>query len=198
MTVAAGEKEDLRRRMLRVRAALGEEARRAADERICAHTRALPAFRAADAVFTYLSFGPEVDTRGLICAAHAAGAAVALPRVAGRRILSWHIVDDLAGLVPSPFGMEEPAAAWPTASPTSFRAPVALVPGLAFDGAGFRLGYGGGFYDAFLAGFPGTAIGLVREAQRVESLGALGALEDHDRPVDLIVSEDGAHPAARG
>ncbi|MDY4041966.1 MAG: 5-formyltetrahydrofolate cyclo-ligase [Collinsella sp.] len=195
---AAGEKEGLRRRMLRVRAALGEEARRAADERICAHTCALPAFREADAVFTYLSFGPEVDTRGLIDAACAAGAAVALPRVAGRRALTWHIVRDLEDLVPSSFGMDEPAAASPAASPASFRAPVALVPGLAFDAAGFRLGYGGGFYDAFLAGFPGTAIGLVREAQRVESLGALGALEDHDRPVDLIVSEDGAHPAVRG
>lgn len=198
MTAAAEPKAALRHQMLRVRAALGDGARRSADGRICAAVRALAAFQDADAVFSYLSFGAEVDTRALIRAALEAGAAVALPRVAGRRILTWHIVRGLTGLVRSPFGMDEPAASAPVTSPDAFRAPVALVPGLAFDDAGFRLGYGGGFYDAFLAGFPGTSIGLVREAQRTVSLEALGALDGHDRPVDLVASEEGVRAAGGG
>lgn len=52
--------------------------------------------------------------------------------------------------------------------PAVFACPVALVPGLAFDREGFRLGYGGGFYDTFLPAFPGASIGLIRACQLVE------------------------------
>ena len=66
---------------------------------------------------------------------------------------------------------------------------VAIVPGLAFDCQGFRLGYGGGFYDVFLAGFPGVSIGLCRERQLCASLDDLGVIDPHDRRVDFVVTE---------
>ena len=66
---------------------------------------------------------------------------------------------------------------------------LALVPGLAFDAAGFRLGYGGGFYDTFLPNFPGTSIGLIRACQLVERL----AVRDvHDAPVNIVALEQGS------
>ena len=64
-----------------------------------------------------------------------------------------------------------------------------LVPGLAFDREGFRLGYGGGFYDTFLPNFPGTSIGLIRACQLVERL----AVRDvHDAPVNIVALEQGS------
>lgn len=63
---------------------------------------------------------------------------------------------------------------------------VALVPGLAFDEMGYRLGYGGGFYDTFLGRFRGVSIGLCRDAALMPSLADMGALEVHDRAVGIV------------
>ncbi len=181
-------KDGLRRRMRRVRALQPAADRAREDAGIARRLARIPAYREADAVFAYLSFGAEVDTRGIVARALAAGRVVALPRCAGARVLAWHRVRSLDGLVASPFGMDEPVDDDATrVDPARFSRPVALVPGLAFDDRGYRLGYGGGYYDAFLAGFPGVSIGLCRRCQRVESLRALGAVEPHDAPVDLLV-----------
>ncbi len=180
----------MRKRFRALRAALPEAERWAIDGAIAASVQRLPQFAAADAVFTYLSFGAEVDTRGLIGAALEAGKTVALPRVVpGTRSMDWYAIDSLDGLEHSPLGMEEPPAA---VRAVDFACPVALVPGLAFDGAGYRLGYGGGFYDGFLPAFPGTAVGLCRAAQLVDRL---AGWEPHDVPVSLVVTERGAAAA---
>ena len=65
---------------------------------------------------------------------------------------------------------------------------IALVPGLTFDGHGFRLGYGGGFYDTFLARFEGVSVGLCRDAQMSRDLCAEGLLDAHDLPVQIVVT----------
>lgn len=170
--------------------------RSAIDEAIAQNVAALPAFAEADAVFTYLSFGAEVDTRGLIGHAWKAGKIVCLPRVVpGTRVMRWYAVESLEGLSRSSFGVEEPPDD-PSceAHPADFAHPVALVPGLAFDRAGFRLGYGGGFYDTFLPAFPGASIGLARTCQLVENLPYRDA---HDVAVDIVASERGGGYAAK-
>lgn len=165
--------------------------RRAIDEAIARNVAALPEFAAADAVFTYLSFGAEVDTRELIQRAWEAGKTVCLPRVVpGTREMRWYTVQSLDRLVRSSFGVEEPPDD-PSREvhPADFVRPVALVPGLAFDREGFRLGYGGGFYDTFLSAFPGASIGLIRACQLVERL----AVRDvHDAPVNIVALEQGS------
>lgn len=185
----AGEKAGLRARLLAERAALPEAVRERADAAIADQVAGLPEFAAADVVLTYLSFGPEVDTRALIRRAWDAGKRVALPCcVPGTRAMEWYAVDTLEGLVACRFGMEEPvpdparlvdpAAVGPRA--------LALVPGLAFDARGFRIGYGGGFYDRFLATFAGVSAGLVRDEALLPEL---PGLEAHDAPVDLVIAE---------
>lgn len=171
-----------------VREGLSAKERLVLDEAIARNVAALPEFAAADAVFTYLSFGAEVDTRGLIQRAWGAGKTVCLPRVVpSTREMRWYAAGSLDGLARSPFGVEEPPDD-PSREvhPADFVRPVALVPGLAFDREGFRLGYGGGFYDAFLPDFPGISIGLCRACQLV---GRLAVRDTHDAPVSLVVTE---------
>lgn len=187
------DKAEARRALRGRRDGLPAGERRRFDAGIAARVVALDAWRAADAVFTYLSIGSEVDTRVLIRAAWAAGKVVVLPRCEPGRRLAWYVVDALEGLAPGAFGILEPAPdPARLVSPGDFGHPLAIVPGLAFDRAGFRLGYGGGYYDRFLASFTGVSVGLARGPLPCHL--AAGLIEPHDRPVDLVVTERAAWP----
>lgn len=187
--MGAPAKKALRRELKAARAALGATERARADRAILVALEGLPHVLEAPCVYTYRSFGTEVDTARLIAWCLDAGKQVALPRcVPGSRRLEWYVVDGLEGLVPGPFGIEEPAP--DPARRVDGRGcagDVAIVPGLAFDRAGFRIGYGGGYYDVFLSSFAGRSIGICRGSELVESLAALGAVEAHDVPVRQVV-----------
>ncbi len=188
---AALAKRTMRAHLKSLRAALPRAERAAADAAIAARLFGSPEFRDADLIASYLSIGEEVDTHGIIGRAWQEGKTVALPRCAkGSRIMRWYSVTSLEGLERSPFGVLEPVAD-PDREVDLKRSPssLALVPGLAFDMQGFRLGYGGGFYDTFLADFPGVSLGLCREAQLIESLDARGVVSAHDLPVDAVVTD---------
>ena len=175
-----------------LRAALRRERMRGpGDAALVRRVLASPEFTGAQAVFTYLSVGSEVPTQDVIAAARDADKTVCLPYcVPGTRDMTWHRVDSLVGLKQSRMGIWEPVpATHAQVDPREWSQGIALVPGLMFDHRGYRLGYGGGFYDSFLSSFAGTSVGLCREAQLVDSLAALGALEPHDRAVDLVVTE---------
>lgn len=189
--MGASEKKALRARLKAERRELGPVLRGEADAAIATRVRKLPEWEAAPVVLAYLSMADEVDTRGLVRDAWAAGKRVAAPRVAGERVMEWHWIEPGGVLETSAYGIEEPLA-----SPDTFvdvaglpAASLALVPGLAFDAGGHRLGYGGGFYDAFLDGFTGVSIGLCRNVSLVQSLAALGCLEPHDLAVSLVVTD---------
>lgn len=187
-------KEALRSTFRVRRSALSKEERARADLRIASRLLELSEVVRADCVFTYLSFGSEVDTRFVITRCWEMGKRVCLPRCAAGFTLTWHAVEDLDHLVRSRFGMEEPAAGAPQAQPAGSVYSVALVPGLAFDRRGFRLGYGGGYYDRFLPAFSGVSIGLCRSDLLSDEL---PSLSEYDYPVDLVVTDDEAiRPAA--
>ena len=84
------------------------------------------------------------------------------------------------------FGMLEPGEACPLLAPEEID--LVLVPGLAFDRAGYRLGQGGGYYDRYLPQCSGKSLALCREAVLFEAL----PREEHDRPVGLVLTEHGA------
>ena len=187
-------KEALRSTFRVRRSALSKEERARTDLRIASRLLELPEVVRADCVFTYLSFGSEVDTRFVITRCWEMGKRVCLPRCAAGYTLTWHAVEDLDHLVRSRFGMEEPAAGAPQAQPAGSVYSVALVPGLAFDRRGFRLGYGGGYYDRFLPAFSGVSIGLCRSDLLSDEL---PSLSEYDYPVDLVVTDNEAiRPAA--
>lgn len=194
MPAALTTKQLLRTQLKAARRGLGPVCRAEIDAAVAARVIALPEWEAAPIVLAYLSVREEVDTRGLVRAAWDAGKAVAAPRVTGPRALAWYRVESGDALEMSRMGIEEPLANGARLVEVGELPPtaLALVPALAFDERGYRLGYGGGFYDAFLARFPGVSVGLARRAALVPSLGAFDVLEPHDRAVDLIVTESRA------
>ena len=142
--------------------ALARQRRRAKADRLpalgdamCRALTALPVWQAAPAVFAFASLPDEPDTLPLLRAALAAGKRLYLPRVADR-VLETVPVQDLAGLVPGAYGICEPAGPAEALPPGT----LALVPCLAMDAHGVRLGRGGGYYDRFLAGFAGPRLVL--------------------------------------
>jgi 5-formyltetrahydrofolate cyclo-ligase len=127
----------------------------------------------------------EIDLRPLWTALHDRGHRVLLPETPPRGaplvFRRWH---PGAAMLPEPFGTQRPTG--PVAVPD-----VIVVPFLAFDRFGHRLGYGGGYYDRTLASLPGIpAIGAGYAALMVDSLPA----GPHDRPLDTIFTENGRSP----
>ena len=185
------DKKQLRTQLLALRRGLGPSVRAEVDARIAAAVAATEEWREASAVLAYLSVRDEVDTRELVRLAWGAGKVVAAPRVTGPRSLAWYRVEASDELEVSAMGIEEPLARGERRVDLAClgERSVTLVPGLAFDEMGYRLGYGGGFYDAFLERFWGVSIGLCRDATLMPSLADMGALETHDRAVGIVATE---------
>lgn len=170
------------------RKALSPDVRRVASAMICAHIIASASFVAADLVLSYAPVGSEADVLDVVRSSLDAGVRAAIPRVNGD-LLSFDQIDEievgsLASLEVGAFGI--PVAAQPRPVVPTKRT-LALVPLLAFDRHGRRLGSGKGFYDRFLAQFPGVAIGVAFAVQEVE----LVPTEPHDRRLDGVVTEAG-------
>lgn len=144
------EKARLRQEMLERRLALPDRDRRSAE--IQARVQALPYWASAAVVSTFVGVKSEVGTTPLISAALAAGKRVAVPVVEGGRLQLYRI-ESLDELQPAPFGLLEPPKELRRKHRRVVSTTVSLyiVPGLAFDKAGGRLGYGKGYYDALLS-----------------------------------------------
>lgn len=175
----ADQKRILRRTTLAKRGSIGPDQRRAAAEALAQSVPALPEVAAATAVMAFASFGTEIETDPLVEALLTSGRTVLMPYVDGDRLRAARI-GSVADLAPGYRGIREP-----TPQPVDPVAGVILVPGVAFDASGARLGYGGGFYDAFLAQASGMRIGVCFDCQIVERV-PIGAA---DQPVSLIVTE---------
>ena len=177
----------LRREVLARRDALPADVRAAASTAIAQRVAALPKFVAARAVLLTLAFRSEWNTRPLVHAALAAAKTVVVPRVDRQmRMLDLHAIDDPdRDVVPGHLDILEPLPSRPQVPPEAIE--FVLVPGVAFDADGRRLGYGGGYYDRLL---PLLAPGAPRVAgafdiQIVDRVPAA----PHDIRVDAIVTE---------
>ncbi len=177
-------KRAIRREVLARRDAIAQRERSERNLRVAERVLALPEVREARTVMGFWSFGSEVETAPLIRRLHEAGARVALPRIReGDVVAVAYAPGD--PVTPTPFGAMEPSGP-EIVEPADLDA--VLVPGVAFDRRGARVGYGGGFYDRFLAGTrPGVpAIGIGFALQVVDAV-PQGRM---DRRVDAIVTED--------
>jgi 5-formyltetrahydrofolate cyclo-ligase len=181
----AAAKEALRQRYAALRRALSAQARAERAERANQLLVGHQVFLRARCVLAYVSLRFELDPGAAVARAHALGKRVALPRVdveSGELRMHAYIPGD--ELSESGFGVREPQ---PSAPPVAAEdVDLVLVPGLAFDVRGYRLGYGKGFYDRLLPRLTcATRVGLAFEL----SLLAEVPNHEHDVPVDVLVTD---------
>lgn len=143
----------------------------------------LAVFQRVRHLVAYAAGPGEVDPAGVVRAGIALGQTVYFPRVIGPTL--EFLACPPAGLCPGAYGLAEPPDGTPL-DPAAAADVVFLVPGLAFDPAGTRLGRGGGHYDRALADHPAALrIGLACEAQIQSSL----PRDPWDQPMDAVVTE---------
>lgn len=170
-------KKELREKMKSLRAALPSQSRGEAALRVYEAVKNLPEFQSAGTLFCYASAGAELSTER-IAIAHPK---VAFPKVFGNGVMRFYVggalQEGFRGIL-EPQGGEEVA---PQAGD------LMLLPGLAFGKDGSRLGYGGGYYDRYLAGCETRPVccGVGFEAQVVKSV----PTEPTDQPLDILITE---------
>jgi 5-formyltetrahydrofolate cyclo-ligase len=178
-------KEALRKRLSALRRTLTAEARSERSLRASEHLIAQACFSEARVVLAYAALRFELDPSPALTRAAQQGKTVLLPRVAPESsTLSLHVYEAGDELCESGFGVREPLASAPQVLPD--QVDLVLVPALAFDARGYRLGYGKGFYDRLLP--------LLSRAERVGLAFELSLLpqlpnEDHDIAVHRVVTE---------
>jgi 5-formyltetrahydrofolate cyclo-ligase len=178
----------LRRTLAAARAAMPDAERAAAAREIRDRLLEMPEMSAAGTVAAYYSIGTEPDTHSLIFALWKRGSYVILPVLLPDGDLDWASYEGPESLAPGPHGLLQPVE--PVRGPeTVARAHVVLVPALAVDAAGLRLGRGGGSYDRALARVGGQVptIGLLYDSELLPSVPA----EPHDRAVRAVVQPTG-------
>ncbi|MET8969952.1 5-formyltetrahydrofolate cyclo-ligase [Streptomyces hydrogenans] len=191
------EKALLRRRLLDARAALPPEALARTAEALAGHGLALPELAGAATVAAYVSVGREPGTRALLDALRARGTRVLLPVLLPDNDLDWAVYEGPESLARAGRGLLEPTG--PRLGPDAVCAAGAvLLPGLAVDARGMRLGRGGGSYDRVLARLAraGKDPALVVLLYADEVVARVPE-EPHDHPVHAVVTPDGVTPFGR-
>jgi 5-formyltetrahydrofolate cyclo-ligase len=175
-------KNTIRKRILSQRDALSMQEIVSLSEEVAAQFLASAVYAAATTLALYCSIRSEVATAGIFAAALQAGKRVLYPRTVGSTV-EFVTVETLAALEPSRFGICEPRSG--KAVPLA-KIDLIVLPGVAFDKKGIRLGYGLGCYDRALAAIERpTLVGLAYDFQVVNAL----PREEHDIPVDMVVTE---------
>lgn len=140
-------------------------------------------YQAAECVFIYIATKEEIETKEIITDAWKNGKTVCIPRCAPHGMMTVHQITSFEKLTRSSFGILEPQEN--ALMMEQEKIDLAIVPALACDESGYRLGYGGGYYDRFLSETKAAAICLCAEERLVSRL----PKEKHDVPCDVVVTE---------
>jgi len=172
-------KEQLRAIYLKRRAQIKQ--RPQADKEISAQLFDAPFYASAKTVMTYLSYKSEPDTLGIVSRMLADGKTVCAPVCFGNGRMEAYAFEDAGVLMPSSLGILEPPKQR-RISPAEID--LNIVPGCCFNGKGYRIGYGGGYYDRYLQNFRGVTCGLFYDCLKTEFLA-----EKTDIPLHYIITE---------
>ena len=183
-TGGGSEKDIWRKRLVKARAELSSEVR-AAEAQALADAVSEVAWPAAT-VCAYVPVGTEPGSVALLDALRAAGRRVLLPIVTGRAALDWGVYFGADSLVPGPYGLREPGGL--RLGPGAVvNADAVLIPALAVDRRGVRLGRGAGHYDRSLGSVTAPRIAIVRAEEFVDRLPA----EPHDVLMTAVLTPSG-------
>ena len=174
------DKKELRRAIRERKRAMTEEEIVSRSARLGELFAQSEAYRNAATIYGYLPYNQEVRTVPMLEQAIRDGKKVAVPKVYGD-IMKFIYLEDLTQVEKGYAGIPEPIADEPVAYDETA---LVLMPGLAFDPQGHRIGYGGGFYDKFLAAEPNhPTLALCYEFQMLPQLDT----EEHDIPVNTVL-----------
>lgn len=187
MSTVLLEKKRLREHCKALRLSIPTEEKALADAAILRTVTAHSAFLGADLLLCFSPVRGEVDLTPIVEIAKKRGVSVAFPRCEGTD-MRFHIVKNSDELAVDRFGIPAPCATAPIAVPTART--LCLLPGLAAGRDGSRLGYGGGFYDRFLATFGGITLFPIYERLLFPTL----PTEKTDKAVDHLITEKGEIP----
>ncbi len=180
-------KEDIRKRILKSRKEQAAADWESGTARITETVVSCRWFLEAEVIYCYLDFNGEVGTRRLIERAWQLGKAVLVPRVSGDT-MQFCEINSFDSLEKGAFGIPEPqgVSAWEEKPGADDAKGLVIVPGVAFDRKGNRVGYGKGYYDRYLAAHPGLhTIAIAFELQIVEDVEA----EAQDIRLEMLVTE---------
>lgn len=179
------EKDRVRRQMRQARKALDLRWREAASRQIAQHLVSWPVLSRVAVAHCYLAWYSEVATSGLIEHLLRAGKKVVVPKVDIRHHqLEHYYISALSDVRPGTFGILEPDPA--TCAPAGLNdLQIILVPGVAFDRKGNRIGSGHGYYDRFLAQTSAPRVGLAFAMQIIDAV----PTSVHDQKMDFLVTE---------
>jgi len=179
-------KAELRKEILCIRSQLSPEERRQKSAAIGARLFGLNEFQAAGKVLFFVNFGSEVETLPMIEEALLQGKLVVAPKVKSRQgeMELRRLDDPQTQLQPGIMGIPEPDETCPPVALEEIH--LIIVPAVAWDEKGYRVGYGGGFYDRLLARAQGIPkAGIAFECQVIAEVPHTG----HDLSVDLLITE---------
>lgn len=147
-------KKSLRKKYKKLRADMPEDVKSSKDRAILEKITSLPSYRSCNLLLTYVSTDIEVDTIGLISRALADGKAVAVPRCDDDKgKMTFYEIRSFDDLEPGYFSVMEPVPG-KCREVKAFDGAFCVIPALAYDRFGYRLGYGKGYYDRFLSAHP--------------------------------------------
>lgn len=185
-------KSDLRKEFKLARSAVKNKS--AKDTQIAKALINSDVYQNAELVLFYASFGDEVGTDICIADALDKGKKIALPVCTDKSgNMKFYYITSLSQTVEGAYSIREPDTAL-CREVEDFSSSICIVPAIAFDKQGYRLGYGGGYYDRFLKNYTSIFVGLCYNEMIVESL----PVEKYDRAVDFLVCEKGIYAVRQG
>jgi len=182
-------KKKLRQQYEEIRASLSIQEREMSEQNIMEYVFASVVYNSSDIICSFVSFGSEVSTKQLNDKILESGKTLCLPRIMGTRKMEMIEVNSHTTYVMNKYGINEPIGQ--SIQLTHEVDVLCIVPLLAYDSFGHRLGYGGGFYDVFLG-----------EHQQMLTLGIAFSkqysetelpYEEHDAMLKMIINEHGLH-----
>ena len=176
-------KAELRKKILQEMKALSQEQKQAMDRALTERILKHPFYQEAKVIATYLSFPHEFQTQGLIKQALKEGKKVLIPKTYPKGRMEF-VVYDPQQLAKTSFGLLEPQGDLEVVEPSQID--LIHVPGLAFTTEGYRIGYGGGYYDRYLEHFAGHTMSTIYPCQVPEF-----NLENRDIPVQEVLTYEG-------
>lgn len=184
-------KNRIRENNKKKRNAILPEKKRELDAKICNRIMSLVSFRFAETILLYAPVNSEIDTTPIALVALAAGKKVAYPRcIPGTSEMEFHYVNSVEELHSGALNIPEPLESAPKFSKSDIDTKekcLCIIPALAFDKRGYRLGYGKGFYDRYLSDAKVIKAGVIYSDLFVEKV----PNGRFDLKVDFIVSEKG-------